>query len=76
MRRKIKKEIKGIIQTMSMAHEHVLFLLKKKYIAEVNDLLSQCQDCAAHIGESIEKSEAWIQRRFLIWRPIASISIR
>lgn len=57
MRRKIKKEIKGIIQTMSMAHEHVLFLLKKKYIAEVNDLLSQCQDCAAHIGESIEKSE-------------------
>lgn len=57
MRRKIKKEIKGMIQTMSAAHEHVLFLLENKRIAEANDLLSQCQDCAAHIGESIEKSE-------------------
>ena len=28
MRRKIKKEIKGMIQTMSAAHEHVLFLLE------------------------------------------------
>lgn len=57
MRRKIKKEIKGMIQTMSAAHEHVLFLLENMRIAEANDLLSQCQDCAAHIGESIEKSE-------------------
>lgn len=57
MRRKIKKEIKGIIQTMSEAHEHVLFLLENKRIAEANDLLLQCQECAAHIGESIEKSE-------------------
>lgn len=57
MRRKIKKEIKGMIQTMSEAHEHVRFLLENKHIAEANDLLSQCQDCAAHIGESIEKSE-------------------
>ena len=57
MRRKIKKEIKGMIQTMSAAHEHVLFLLENKRIAEANDLLSQCQDCAAHIGDSIEKSE-------------------
>lgn len=46
-----------MIQTMSAAHEHVLFLLENKRIAEANDLLSQCQDCAAHIGESIEKSE-------------------
>lgn len=57
MRRKIKKEIKGMIQTMSEAHEHVLFLLENKRIAEANDLLLQCQECAAHIGESIEKSE-------------------
>ena len=54
MRRKIKKEIKGMIQTMSEAHEHVLFLLENKRIAEANDLLLQCQECAAHIGESIE----------------------
>lgn len=57
MRKKIKKEIKGIIQTMSEAHEHVVFLLQNKRIAEANDILSQCQDCAVHIGESIEQSE-------------------
>lgn len=57
MRKKVKKEIKGIIQTMLEAHEHAVFLLQNKRIAEANDILSQCQDCAAHIGESIEKSE-------------------
>lgn len=57
MRKKIKKEIKGIIQTMSEAHEHAFFLLQNKRIAEANDILSQCQDCAVHIGESIEQSE-------------------
>lgn len=57
MRKKIKKEIKGIIQTMSEAHEHALFLLQNKQIAEASNILSQCQDCAVHIGESIEKSE-------------------
>lgn len=57
MRKRIKKEIKGIIQTMSEAHEHVVFLLQNKRIAEANDILSQCQDCAVHIGESIERSE-------------------
>lgn len=57
MRKKIKKEIKGIIQTMSEAHEHVVFLLQNKCIAEANDILLQCQDCAVHIGESIEQSE-------------------
>lgn len=57
MRKKIKEEIKGIIQTMSEAHEHVVFLLQNKRIAEANDILSQCQDCAVHIGESIEQSE-------------------
>lgn len=57
MRKKIKKEIKGIIQIMLEAHEHAAFLLQNKRIAEANNILSQCQDCAVHIGESIEKSE-------------------
>ena len=57
MRKKIKKEIRGIIKTLLEAHEYVIFLLQNKRIAEANDILSQCQDCAAHIGESIEQSE-------------------
>ncbi len=57
MRKKIKKEIKGIIRTMLEAHEHVLFLIQNKGIAEANNLLLQCQECAEHIGESIEQSE-------------------
>lgn len=42
---------------MLEAHEHVMLLLQNKCMVEARDILSQCQDCAIHIGESIEKSE-------------------
>ncbi len=57
MRRKIRKDIKNMIQTMLEAHNHVTFLLQNKRIREARDLLSQCQECAVYIGESIEKNE-------------------
>lgn len=57
MRKKIKRNIKNIIQTMLEAHNHVLELMKDRCIPDVNDILEQCQECAIHIGETIEKSE-------------------
>lgn len=57
MRRKKKEDIKNIIQTMLDAHDHVVVLLQKGCAREAVTLLSQCQECAAHIGEAIEKSE-------------------
>ncbi len=57
MRKKIKKNIKNIIQTMLEAHNYVLGLMKDRCISEANGILEQCQECAIHIGETIEKSE-------------------
>lgn len=57
MKKKIKGEIKKIIQTMLEAHTHVMNLLENKCIADANNLLAQCQECAVHIGETIEKEE-------------------
>lgn len=42
---------------MSEAHNHAAVLLEKGQVAGARDLLSQCQECAMHIGDSIEKSE-------------------
>lgn len=57
MRIKTKKEIKDIIKTMLEAHDYVEILLQDKRVAEARNLLAQCQECALHVGESIEKSE-------------------
>lgn len=59
MRRQIKKQIKSIIQTMWEAHSHVVVLIQNRQIAEANNLLAQCQECAKYIGESIEESEGF-----------------
>lgn len=57
MKKKIRKEIKNIIQTMIEAHNHISLCIQKNHVVEVIDMLSQCQDCALHIGDTIEKSE-------------------
>lgn len=57
MKRTIKREIKNILQTMLEAHTHVMILLQSRRIADAHNLLAQCQDCAVHIGETIEKEE-------------------
>lgn len=58
MRRKIKKNIKNMLQTMLEAHNHILLLLENKRIVEASNLLAQCQDCALYIGKTIEEKEA------------------
>lgn len=57
MKRKIKTNIKNLLKTMQRAHTHAYSLLQDRHAERANELLSQCQDCAMHIGESIEKSE-------------------
>lgn len=57
MKKKIRKEIKKIIRTMMDAHNHISLCMQKNRFVEVIDMLSQCQDCALHIGDTIEKSE-------------------
>lgn len=57
MKAKIKKNIKNLIRTLLEAHVHVMNLLEQKKITEANSILAQCQECAVHIGENIEKSE-------------------
>lgn len=57
MKLKIKKDIKAIIQTMLEAHSYLVVLTKDGRMNDINSLLAQCQDCAIHIGETIEKSE-------------------
>ena len=57
MRKKSKRDIKKIIETMLEAHNHIMELLKSKRIADANNLLAQCQECAMHIGNVIEKNE-------------------
>nr|WP_302167733.1 hypothetical protein [uncultured Schaedlerella sp.] len=57
MKRKTKKDIESIMQTMLDAHSHVVFLLESKQISKALDLLAQCQECALNIGKAIEKSE-------------------
>lgn len=57
MRKKTKKDIKSIIQTMHDAHRYVMDLIRSSRFPEVNDVLSQCQECALKIGEKIEESE-------------------
>lgn len=57
MQVKIKRHILDMIQTMLEAHKHIMKLLQNKRIVQANDLLVQCQECACHIGDSIEQSE-------------------
>lgn len=56
MRYRIKKNIKNIMKTMMEAHNYAVILLQNRNIAAANDILSQCQDCAMQIGETIEKN--------------------
>lgn len=39
------------------AHKHVIVLLQKGNVRDAVTLLAQCQECAEHIGKSIEESE-------------------
>ncbi len=57
MRLRVKKEIKSIIRTMLAAHNYLLVLRNNRRMTEIYNLLAQCQDCAIHIGETIEEDE-------------------
>lgn len=41
---------------MLEAHDHAALLLQNKRFREARELLAQCQNCAVHIGDTIEKS--------------------
>ena len=57
MRKKIKKELFTILDTIGEAHNEIGVLYKKKDWSSVIDLLTSCQEAAISIGTSIEESE-------------------
>ncbi len=79
MRVRIKKEIKSMIQSMLKAHGYVEKLLQSNQIAEIKEILGQCQDCAIYIGKTIEESEGMgtqaVSRLELYCEQVYNISI-
>lgn len=57
MRRKIKKDICNILNTLQRAHEQILLQFRKNRPADAQKLLGNCQECAQQIGETIERIE-------------------
>ncbi len=57
MRRKTKKDIRSILNTLQKAHEQALLLFRKNRAADAQKLLGDCQECAQQIGETIERIE-------------------
>lgn len=57
MRKKIRENIINIINTMMEAHNHVMVLLQDGCVEEAIDILAQCQECAVHIGKTVEKNK-------------------
>ena len=57
MRKAEKKEILGIIDSFNEAHEEIKEAMSQKRIVSVQNMLSECQEFAIKLGETIERLE-------------------
>lgn len=57
MRKAHKQEVLSCIGSLHQAHEEIIEALKKNNTALVRNMLSECQEFAVSLGESIEKLE-------------------
>ena len=57
MRKTEKKEILAFINSFYQAHEEIKEALNHKKMMSVQNMLSECQEFAIQLGETIEKLE-------------------
>ena len=58
MRRREKKKVEEFIYTLSQAHDEIKNQIEKNNIDVAQEILGDCQDCVAQLGELIETSES------------------
>ena len=57
MRRAEKKEVLNFINSFYQAHEEIKEALSQNKMMSVQNMLSECQEFAIQLGETIEKLE-------------------
>ena len=58
MRRREKKKVEEFIYTLRQAHDEIKNQIEKNNIGVAQEILGDCQDCVAQLGELIETSES------------------